>query len=238
MNSLLEHQDYFDVPLRQIFKVYYSERLIESTDWATFLLVGCFVLFALAKYLYPKRFEEFLLLPVSDKYFFVHGKDAQITHPFSILLFAVQIICATIFIYLLFQAFNPEAAKNNPWLIVQIFAAYSIFVLVKFSIEKIVANIFSIDAIIDQYLYQKLSYRNFLGIILFLGNLVFLYVVQPTTTSLLVFSVVIVSLNVIIMSYNYKKSGKLVVSNFFHFILYLCALEISPYIILYKSFVP
>ena len=215
----------------------YSERLLDSADWATFLLLGCFVLFAFAKYRYPKRFDEFISLPVSDKYYLAHGRDAQITHPFSMLLFTIQIICATIFIFLLFRTFIPEETATNPWLIVQIFAAYSLFILVKFSIEKIVANIFSLDVLIDQYLYQKLSYRNFLGIILFLGNLVFLYGIQPTPASLLIFSAIIIGLNSLIMLLNYKKSGKLVTANFFHFILYLCALEISPYIILYKAFV-
>jgi len=201
------------------------------------MLVGCFVLFALAKYLYPKRFDEFLALPVSDKYFLVHGKDKQIGHTFSILIFGIQIICISIFVFLLFQAFKPEETTDNKWLLVQIFAASSIFILVKFSIEKIVANIFSIDALIDQYLYQKLSYRNFLAMLLFLGNLLFLYVLQPKASSLIAFSVIIIGLNAIILLYRFKKSGKLITSNFFHFILYLCALEIAPYIILYKSFV-
>lgn len=215
----------------------FSQRLIESTDWATYLLLGCFVLYALAKYYYPKRFHEFSLLPLTNQYFFVHGKNDELNHPFNMILFVAQIICVSIFIFLLFQVFNPIKVAQNEWLFIQICTAYSMFVLVKFSLEKIVANIFSMDIVINNYLYQKLSYRNFLGILFFVGNLFFLYIYPPTPMGMLLFGGFAMLLNAIALLYSYKKNGKLIFRNFFYFILYLCALEISPYIILYKSFV-
>jgi hypothetical protein len=153
------------------------------------------------------------------------------------MLFAAQILCVSIFVFLLFKVFNPSEIEGNEWLFLQICTAYSVFVLIKFSLEKIVANIFSMDALINNYLYQKLSYRNFLGILFFAGNLFFLYVYPPTATGLIIFGGCLLALNAIALLYSYKKNGKLILGNFFYFILYLCALEISPYIILYKSFV-
>jgi hypothetical protein len=213
----------------------FSQRLIESTDWATYLLLGCFVLYALAKYYYPRRFHEFFLLPLTNQYFFVHGKNDKLSHPFNMILFATQIICVSIFIFLLFQVFNPKVIANNDWLFVQICTVYSMFILIKITFEKIVANIFSIDDLINDYLYQKLSYRNFLGIFFFVGNLIFLYIYPPTPMALLLFGGIALLLNAIALLYSYKKHGKLIFGNFFYFILYLCALEISPYVILYKT---
>ncbi len=227
----------FPVPLPKNCAVEISERLVLSTDWATFLLVGCFALFALSKYFYPKRFHEFALLPISNQYFFVHGKDDQLAHPFNMMLFVVQILCVSIFAYLAFGVLRPAAVASNPWLFLQICSAYSIFILAKFSLEKIVGNIFSIDGLVNNYLYQKLSYRNFLGLLFFVGNILFLYVVRPTPASILVFGGAAIALNGIALIYSYRVNGKLIRSNFFYFILYLCALEISPYIILYKTFV-
>ncbi|MBK5212595.1 MAG: DUF4271 domain-containing protein [Flavobacteriaceae bacterium] len=214
----------------------FSERVIVSTDWVTYLLVACFVLFALSKYFYPKRFHEFSMLPLSNQYFFVHGKDDELNHPFNIMLFVVQIICVSIFVFLLFKVFNPSEVQKNEWLFLQICTAYSVFVLIKFSFEKIVGSIFSLDVLINNYLYQKLSYRNFLGILLFFANLFFLYIFPPSTSALLIFSSVVLSLNAIALLYSYRKNGKTILGNFFYFILYLCALEIAPYIILYKTF--
>jgi len=215
----------------------FSIRLIESTDWATYLLLACFILFALSKYFYPKRFHEFSLLPLTNQYFFVHGKNAEINHPFNVMLFAAQVICVSVFFYLLLKVINPVVVQTNEWLFLQICTAYSVFVLIKFSLEKIIANIFSLDEIINNYLYQKLSYRNFLAVLLFIANLFLLYVYQPQELAMFIFCGIIVTLNAIALLYSYRKNGKLIVSNFFYFILYLCALEISPYIILYKTFV-
>ncbi|AFL81051.1 hypothetical protein Aeqsu_1566 [Aequorivita sublithincola DSM 14238] len=213
----------------------FSERLINSTDWATYLLVGCFVLYALSKYYYPKRFHEFSLLPITNQYFFVHGKNDELNHPFNMMLFVAQLICVSVFVFLVFEVFNPMEVQKNEWLFLQIFTGYGIFILMKFSLEKIIANIFSLDEIINNYLYQKLSYRNFLGIIFFIGNLFFLFIYPPTTVSLVVFAGFALALNTIALLYSYKKNGNLIFRNFFYFILYLCALEIAPYIILYKT---
>ena len=214
----------------------FNERLIESSDWATYLLVACFVIFALSKYFYPKRFHEFSLLPINNQYFFAHGKNDELNHPFNMMLFVGQIISVSIFIFLLFEVFNPTETQNNKWLFIQICTGYSVFVLIKFSLEKIIGSIFSLDSIINEYLYQKLSYRNFLGILFFIGNLFFLYAFPPSAVTLVVFVSVIVLLNAIALLYSYKKKGKLIMDNFFYFILYLCTLEIAPYVILYKSF--
>jgi len=215
----------------------FSIRLLDSTDWATYLLVACFILFALSKYFYPKRFHEFSMLPLTNQYFFVHGKDDELNHPFNMMLFVAQILCVSIFVFLLFDVFHPSEVQQNEWLFLQICTAYTVFVLMKFSLEKIIGNIFSLDALINNYLYQKLSYRNFLGILLFIGNLFFLYIYPPQPMAIYIFCIAIVVLNAIALLYSYKKNGKLITNNFFYFILYLCALEISPYIILYKTFV-
>lgn len=213
----------------------YIERYTESIDWVTLFLVGCIVLFSIAKYAYPKRFEEFVMLPVNNKYFLVHGKSDDIKHPFNLLLFVTQVISVSLFIFLLFKTEYPETLKTNPWIFVQIFTAYTFFIIIKFLIEKIVGSIFTIDPLVNNYLYQKLSYRNLLAIAIFIGNLIFFYVLEPTKSSLFIFIIIIVILNCIALLYSYKIIGSLILHNFFYFILYLCGLEISPYIILYKA---
>ncbi len=209
----------------------YTERSIDYLDWITLFLLGCFVLLAIVKFLYPKRFEEFIELPINNKYFLVQGKSDEIQDPFNILLFVIQVVSVSLFIYLFFS----EESKKNPWLFLQICTGYTVFVLVKSIIEKIIGNIFSIESIINGYLYQKLSYRNLLSLVVFIGNIVFFYLVKPNILTLLVFTAIIVLINIISLLYCYKNYRSLILSNFFYFILYLCALEISPYIVLYKA---
>ena len=211
----------------------FIERHIESLDWVTILLVGCLIATAIAKQLYPKRFEEFIILPLTNKYFLIQGKNDDLIHPFNLLLFISQIGVVSLFIHLFFKS----KANDNPWLFVQILTGYTAFILIKVSVEKIISVIFSIEGIINQYIYLKLSYKNFLALVLFLGNVLFYYLIEPSKKMLIIFALSIIFLNIISLINSYKTYKKNILNNFFYFILYLCALEISPFIILYITLV-
>ena len=213
--------------------VQYVERSIESLDWITLTMVGCFVLFAIARVLYPKHFDDFIKLHISRKYFSAKGLLEDINHPFTILLFIFQVLTISLFIFLFF----PEVSKINSWLYLQIATGVFVFIISKLFLEKLIGTIFSIDWIIDQYVYQKLTYKNYFSIILFFANLIFYYIYSPNLTTLLVFTGCISLFYSLILFYIYNSYRSLLFSNFFYFILYLCTLEISPYVILYKALV-
>ena len=212
----------------------YTERAIISQDWITLLLVGSLILLALARQLYPRRFEEFILLPVTNKYFLVQGKDNEITHPFNLLLFGVQVISISLFIFLLLQQLNPELVADRPWLFLQISTAYVVLVGAKYCVEKIIGIVFSIESLLNGYLYQKLSYRNVISLLFLLLNTLFFYMIKPSAAVLLGCIAVVGVVNCIALFSSYKSNRNLLIRHFFYFILYLCALEISPYFILYK----
>ncbi|QIE59506.1 DUF4271 domain-containing protein [Rasiella rasia] len=214
----------------------YAVRTFENLNWVTLVLVGCLLCYTLAKYLYPKRFQEFTLLPVTNKYFLLLGKGDEIRHPFNILLFVPQVALVSLFMFLVLRATNQNIAQPK-LLFLQICTLYAVFVLSKFVIEKLIGVIFNLEGVINKYLYQKLSYRNLLSILLFAGNLVFFYVYDPPLSVLFVFIGLVVLLNGISLFYSYKTNSHLIFNQLFYFIVYLCALEISPYIILYKVFV-
>ena len=211
----------------------YTNRIIESLDWVTLIMVGCIVVIAILKVIYPKRFEDFIRLPVSNNYFLAKGKSEELRHPFTVLLFLIQLISISLFVYLFFL----EKGKATVLLFFQILSAVFIFIIVKTSIEKMIGAIFSIKNIIDQYIYEKLSYRNFISLLLIIANLIFYFSVKPDLNTLLIFTGILFLINILILFYSYKKYRSLIFSNFFYFLLYLCALEISPYLILYKAFI-
>jgi hypothetical protein len=215
----------------------YINRDIISQDWITFLLVGCVILYAISKYFYPQRFQEFILLPITNKYFLVQGKNNEIRHPFNILLFVAQIISVSLFIYLVIKTADPAIVEANKWIYVQICTGYAGFILVKYYLEKIVSTVFRLEPLVNQYLYEKITYRNLLAIAIFLINLAFFYIFEPSLALLIIFFGILILINAVSMFYSYKTNGKMIFRNFFYFILYLCALEISPYFILYKVFI-
>ena len=149
----------------------YTNRIIESLDWVTLIMVGCILIIAILKVIYPKRFNDFIRLPVSNNYFLAKGKSEELRHPFSILLFVIQLISISLFVNLFFL----EKGKANVLLFLQILFVVFVFIIVKTSIEKIIGTIFSIEKLIDHYIYEKLSYRNFLSLLLIITNLIFLF---------------------------------------------------------------
>ena len=202
-------------------------------DWVTLIMVGCILIIAILKVIYPKRFNDFIRLPVSNNYFLAKGKSEELRHPFSILLFIIQLISISLFINLFFL----EKGKANVLLFLQILFVVFVFIIVKTSIEKIIGTIFSIEKLIDHYIYEKLSYRNFLSLLLIIANLIFYFSIKPDLNILLILTGILFLGNMLILSYSYKNYRSLIFSNLFYFLLYICALEISPYLILYKAFI-
>ena len=211
----------------------YTNRIIESLDWVTLIMVGCILIIAILKVIYPKRFNDFIRLPVSNNYFLAKGKSEELRHPFSILLFVIQLISISLFVNLFFL----EKGKANVLLFLQILFVVFVFIIVKTSIEKMIGAIFSIEKLIDHYIYEKLSYRNFLSLLLIITNLIFYFSIKPDLNILLILTGILFLVNMLILSYSYKNYRSLIFSNLFYFLLYICALEISPYLILYKAFI-
>lgn len=208
-------------------------RTIESLDWITFILVGCVILVTVLRVVYPKRFDDFIKLPISNNYFLTKGKFEELKHPFSVLFFLIQVLTLSLFIFLFFLGKRDVSAT----IFIKITLASFTFILIKTCIEKLIGSIFDIETIINNYIFTKLSYRNFISLFLIVLNFIFYFSVEPTMLLLFIFSGFIVLLNLFILFINYKNYRSLIFSNFFYFLLYICALEISPYLIIYKVIV-
>ena len=208
-------------------------RAIESLDWITFILVGCVILVTVLRVVYPKRFDDFIKLPISNNYFLTKGKFEELKHPFSVLFFLIQVLTLSLFIFLFFLVKGGLSAT----IFIKITLASFTFILMKTCIEILIGSIFDIETIINKYIFTKLSYRNFISLFLIVLNFIFYFSVEPTMLLLFIFSGLIVVLNLFILFINYKNYRSLIFSNFFYFLLYICALEISPYLILYKVIV-
>ena len=208
-------------------------RTIESLDWITFILVGCVILVTVLRVVYPKRFADFIKLPISNNYFLTKGKFEELKHPFSVLFFFIQVLTLSLFIFLFFL----EKGEFSAMIFIKITLASFTFILIKTCIEKLIGSIFEIETIINKYIFTKLSYRNFISLFLIVLNFIFYFSIEPTMLLLFISSGSIVVLNLFILFINYKNYRSLIFSNFFYFLLYICALEISPYLILYKVIV-
>ncbi len=213
----------------------FLERHSTYLDWITLVFLGCIILMTIAKLLFPKRFESFIYLPLTTKYFLVQGKNDELTHGFNVLLFIVQLLSISFFIYLFLVEIG-YGKEQRPWLLyIQICSLYFVFIGFKLSVEKIIGNVFNMERIMNFYLYQKLTYKNYIGILILICNILMVYSFGNNKTGLLVIIAISAILNGIGLLLSLKTFRSIIIPNFLYFILYLCALEIAPYIILYKA---
>ncbi len=209
-------------------------REITSTNWLTILIVVCLTLLVTAKGINTFRFSDFIMLFSNNKYIISYQKPNKISSPFNAVLLLLQIISVSLFIYLCFGVFELNVAPTEITLYFKIAIVYAVIVICKLLVEKIIAAIFSIDSIIDEYLFHKVTYRNFIGMILLPINIIYIYTVKPSEIAFIILLTVIAIINIITLISFYRKNENTILNNLFYFILYLCALEIAPYFILYK----
>ena len=210
------------------------ERHVIAQDWITLLLLLVLAVLVTAKYIFPQRFNHFVMLFATDKYLLLKGKNPKIFHPFNLLFFMVNVVTVGLFIYIFYNGIADNTPDRPKVLYLRIATAYTAFVLLKFSVEKILANIVSVDKQINYYLFYKLSYRNFMALVLLPVCMAFIYIWEPTILALYICIALVLIMNIITIASLYRKNQQFILNRWFYFILYLCALEIGPYFILYK----
>ncbi|MGY0391542.1 DUF4271 domain-containing protein [Bizionia sp. KMM 8389] len=208
-------------------------RTVFSNDLFTLLIVIGLILITVTKVLFAKRFQDFILVLGNSKYLKIYAKDQKFLDVFDGLLFVNFVLAVSIFGYISYNhlAYNLDVSAQT---LFKIAAITALFLVIKTLLERLIGSVFEIDFLIDKYLFQKTSYKNFLGIILMPINAILLYGSFISEASLYIISGLILIIFIIGQITTIKSYQNLIKQNMFYFILYLCALEIAPYIILYQ----
>lgn len=212
------------------------ERSVTSNDWITLVFVTSLLLITVAKLVYESRFIDFAELLINEKYLLKAGKTIQFEHPFNLILFTVQFLSISLFLYLAFIQFDVNSDVTSFLLYLRIALAYVVFVSLKFFIERMLGVLFKGEQQLNAYQLSKLSYRSYFAFILIPVNAIFVYAVHPNMLVIEIVVGIFLIFNIISLFNTYRRYEKLIYNNLFYFILYLCALEIAPYFILYKVF--
>lgn len=213
--------------------ILYQNREWWSVDWSIGLFVLAFALLAVNRLIYHVRFEEFMKLPLSDKYIKMHRDPANLKSSFTISMFAIQLVSFS-FLILLFLGMK-NYLNQYDWIdFIKVINFLILFVITKYLIEKIISELFDIQVFADKYNLLKVNYRTYLGIILLPLSMLMFFQPKLLNVGLLIALVMAVFINVLLFVKIYKSNRKAIMSNLFYFILYLCTLEIAPYLILYK----
>ncbi|WP_417888891.1 DUF4271 domain-containing protein [Xanthomarina gelatinilytica] len=211
-------------------------RPTSTNDFFIILIVVSLVFVAIAKLLFEKRFNHFASILINSSYLKVYSKDQKFIDLFDGLLFLNLLFSASIFGFICYNTLF-ESIEMSVALIFKFMFGIGVFILIKVLLERLIGSLFSIDNLIDKYLFQKTSYKNYLGLALIPINVLLLFSMTPNKAIVLTVIILLTVINTIGLLTSYKSNLNLIKRDFFYFILYLCALEIGPYIILYKVFI-
>lgn len=204
-----------------------------TNDWITIILLGVFIILAIVRSYYTDKFDNFMKILISGKFFRESKKEKSYFGAFTQSLFLTQTLIISLILYFILIGLNISEEKNY-LLFIKILLLYFVFIVGKYLVEKMLGVLFSLEEKLDEYIFFKITYKNFLSLCLlpiiimisyvWMGNLLFFKV-------LVLFYLIV---NALFLWYYYHQNQKFISQNFYYFILYLCTFEIAPYFIVYK----
>ena len=156
-------------------------REVISNDWFTVFLILGLTFITLCKYLFTSRFKDFVTVISNSKYLKIYARDQKFIDGFDALLFLNLIISVSIFSYIVYASLVHPSEFNLTQFFKLIFGIGVLF-LIKVLLERLIGSVFDIDSLIDSYLFQKTTYKNYTGFLLLPINCVLIYTLTPTTS--------------------------------------------------------
>lgn len=206
-----------------------------NRDWLTLMLIGALALLGVLRYWFPKRMSELLLLPVNDKYFALEGRQKALIHPFNISMLVIQLVTFGImFSGLKGMGHSPHHSLQFNEFTTGVFFI-SLYLIMRYALDWCIGYVFNCQKVLAAYRYQRLSFHHLIsiGILFFLATLFFSRLPWAILWDIL--SIVLIFPLVATLIYSVRRNSTTIIKNFFYFILYICALEIAPYVLLYQA---
>ena len=214
------------------------EKISVTNDWITLIFLGVLILIAIIQFNFSERFSKLFSLVYSEKYYTDYIKTRPlIFNWFHVIFFFIIIFNISLYIYFALNAFsNPEVQGQFYFYFPILIMTLGYFIL-RYFIGFILGNIFELEEGQNYFTFLKMSNLALVSILIFPLLILTNYSVGFFHKFLITFSIA-ASLGVALFRYFVLiKNEKLSFNNLFYLFLYLCALELSPFIVIYKLFV-
>ena len=213
-----------------------TARISPNNDWISAIFLLIFALLTLTKVLFGDRIFHSYTLFLQKKYMLIYyGKDKSIVlNVFQLLLFFIKFLVLALLLFYInsFFKFNALFYELKGYLI--LLAGVTAYFCIRLCVEWFLARILNFEKSYKKILYDKISYFN--NLILWVLPFIIVYTYSPSFEVLFFNILIVVSLVLFIIRYALlmNSNKNLIFNNLFYFILYLCALEISPVVIVLK----
>lgn len=203
------------------------ERFTHDNSWITLVIISGIVLISLLKLI-----NESLLIKYTTA-FFIPGffeklseEKKPLFNAFNILLFIFRCITISLCCFIIF--FSEDLNKYT-------FSILLSTVIIYYSARQVLdyflINTIGIYKFVNYFLLTKKGYLNTLSLCLFPFIIINQYSLKNKLFLITACGILFVIRGFLIL----KNNKSLIISKLFYFILYFCALEIAPLLILYKT---
>jgi len=209
-------------------------RFYETYEWFTLFLMIALLALASAKILNTLKFVDFIKVIGNSKYIKIYSKTQKFFDWFDAFLFINLVISVSVVFYFSLSEFF-FSLDLSLVVFLKLLLAVSSLILIKTLLERLLGSLFQIDQIMDHYLFMKITYKNYSGLVFFATSVLLIYTALPKNVVIYLCIGTICLIHLVGFLGLIKTYQNLIITNIFYFLLYLCTLEIGPYILLYKA---
>ncbi len=206
-----------------------------NIDIFLYWLIGLSALIAIGKFAFYKHFLLSLTGNFSNRNFSqLQQLGATIRHPLNLLLFIAYIIATALFISIVSYNYVDLNIYTINSLIIQNIIIVVVVFIISYVISKIFHYIYELDGLIQGYYARVLQSNNIIAIAISIG--LWLTIFTGINNGIIIISSVLALLyalriyNLLIFNSTKNKYGLL------HYIIYICTVEIIPFIIATKLY--
>jgi hypothetical protein len=209
-------------------------RHIELNDWISITLLFCVMILAIAKWLSAFYITDLLSSYFKSRFIKLSRKREEGTSVLitgSVIVYTINI---ALFIYIYYQKEQQLPIALNGYLLC--LTLVSVFFLTQHFIGKLIATLCNFEELLLRINHHRNIYRAMFAYALLIINCIIVYLCDMNEMALLtalIFIGFVIFTYHLVLIYTYRG---LLFSTHLYFILYLCALEITPYLLLYKYF--
>ena len=212
-------------------------RQILINDPYTLIILSLIIVITFVKYNNPKKFNSFSRIFWNYYYLKKYKNEKAVYYLFDYFLQLNFIISLGLFIYLSNLIYNDMSIIYDFSEIIYFVKVIIIFLILKNIAEIGISWFFNIKSIIKLYINEKINYNNLIGLVILNFNIMVIYLFNPNIYIIIIMILIILFLKLVGYSNSFILHLKTINKNWFYFILYLCTLEIIPYILLYNFFI-
>ena len=205
-------------------------------DAFTVIILSLIIIITLIRYNNHKKFNSLLKIFWNSSYLKKYKYEKITYYPFDYFLQINFVISLGLFVFIYNVTYNGNRLSFNFLEFLDIIQIIVAFLVLKNLTELVISWFFNIQWLTNLYLNEKINYNSLIGLIILPINVLILYFFNPSINVLFIFIYIILLLKLAAYINSFILHQKTIKKSWFYFILYLCTLEIIPYLLLYNFF--